>query len=141
MKYLVQQSPPELAPLSMHSCKHRASDHPSSLQHNPSASTLPVDEVHDGSGYGLVIVSAWSLIAYGLVPHLYLYLVIPLDSRTFYDGGSYSWDVLQAGLANEKCVQDSALAFVGPLAISWVAIGAVPNSGVLDWLDSRYAAN
>ncbi|KAG6376060.1 major facilitator superfamily domain-containing protein [Boletus reticuloceps] len=99
----------------------KTDDHASPFQYDPSACVLPVDEVPDG-GYGWVVVSACSLIT------------------AFYVGGFYSWGILQAGLANQKFAQDSTLAFVGSVAVSWVAIGAVPNSWVIHWLGARNAA-
>lgn len=44
------------------------------------------------------------------------------------------------GLANENSSQDSKFAFVGSLAVSRVAIGAMPNSWVIHYLGSWNAA-
>ncbi|KAH0830492.1 major facilitator superfamily domain-containing protein [Lanmaoa asiatica] len=121
MKTPVRQPPKELTSLSVYFDENKTSDLSSPLQHNPSVTALPVDDVPDG-GYGWIVVSACSLIT------------------AFYVGGFYSWGVLQARLANQKIAQDSTLAFVGSLAVSWVAIGAVPNSWVIHWLGTRSAA-
>ncbi|KAF9232145.1 major facilitator superfamily domain-containing protein [Melanogaster broomeanus] len=84
-------------------------------------SAPPVDDIPDG-GYGWVIVSACSLIT------------------AFFIGGTYSWGVMQAALANEKLASDSTLAFVGSVAVSWVAFGAIPCSRVIRWLGTRNGA-
>lgn len=141
MKTPVQQPPiPELSSFSPHLDEGKISDQSSSRQREPSASALPVDGDPPDGGYGWVVVSACSLITYGLVPHFKLYSIVLLNPRAFYVGGFYSWGVLQAGLANEKVAPDSTLAFVGSLAVAWVAMGAVPNSWVIHWLGARSAA-
>ncbi|KIJ69501.1 hypothetical protein HYDPIDRAFT_24336 [Hydnomerulius pinastri MD-312] len=110
----LEQRPIELTPLPGPS----SSTPPPSEQELPAA---PVDDIPDG-GYGWVVVSACSLIT------------------AFFVGGSYSWGVMQAALANEKLAPDSTLAFIGSVAVSWVAFGAVPNSRVIRWLGTRNGA-
>ncbi|KAF8841176.1 MFS general substrate transporter [Paxillus ammoniavirescens] len=107
----------ELTSLPVQSNGHSVEDCPSA----PQLSAPPLDDVPDG-GYGWVVVSACSLIT------------------AFFVGGSYSWGVMQAELANEKLASDSTLAFVGSVAVSWVAFGAVPNSRVIRWLGTRNGA-
>ncbi|KAH7889786.1 major facilitator superfamily domain-containing protein [Phlebopus sp. FC_14] len=77
------------------------------------SSAHPADDVPDG-GYGWVVVSACSIIT------------------AFFVGLSYSWA--------EKLAPDSTLAFIGSVAVSCVAFGAVPNVPVIHWLGTRKAA-
>lgn len=69
MKSPVQQPPPDSPTLSVHHSELKSEP---SLQHEPPVSALPIDDVPDG-GYGWVVVSACSLITYGLFPRFDTY--------------------------------------------------------------------
>jgi hypothetical protein len=140
MKPPVEQLPPELSTLTVYLTDPKTSEHSSesSVHHNMPAPALS-DDIPDG-GYGWVVVSACSLITYVFAPRSEPYFTILFHSRAFYVGGFNSWGVLQAGLSKDQVGQNFTLAFVGSRAVSWVAIGAVPNSWVVHRLGTQRAA-
>ncbi|CAJ2508837.1 Uu.00g138630.m01.CDS01 [Anthostomella pinea] len=86
---------------------------PANSDTNPSHTTVPE------GGYGWVALFACSVITW------------------WFTGTTYSWGVIQSALVEQGLSQASTLSFVGSLTVSFVAILAIANAGIVTTIGAR----
>lgn len=84
----------------------------------PATAVEASTEVPDG-GYGWVVIGACAVITW------------------WFGGTMYSWGVIQSALVNEGVSQASTLSFVGALAVSFIAVMAIPNARIVQKLGAQ----